>query len=369
MPNSKRKKPVVSVLVFILAAAVTIGALHIADNVLKEKSKSGVLQGLALYDQPKNSIDVVVLGSSHVHWAVNPAKMWDDYGITAYDFSSAEQPLWVSYYYLKEICKTQDPKVVVLDFFAPAAFQEDHKFKYTFLADQVNGLKFSPNKVALMAACFDGKAELWDKHFPNFFGYHDRYDALTDEDWEAAFGADYSYFKGYTPVFEMTPVQDPSLNYDEIKAPSEKSQKYLDKIVEFTKENDIELYLTIVPYQVNVEQVSDVVQEEDKRYNWLNRYVSDLQEDGVDNVHFDYTFQHIWDFDIDFTGGTDIADGNSHLNYYGGTKFSDYLARDLRSLYGEELLPDHRDDPYYSSWDDHSDYIRDLAEENGWEYH
>ena len=349
-----------------LTFVVLVVGICAANHVLKDRTDHGVKQALAMYEQPKDSIDVVMLGSSHVHYGINIAELWEEYGISAYNYSSAEQPLWISYYYLKEICKTQKPKVVVLDCFTPAAFQEDYKYTYTHLADSLNGFKFSLNKLKMMQVSFDGKREFWDKFFPGFFGYHDRYDALSEEDFEEM-KYDYTNFKGYTPYFNKTSVEQPQLNASDVLPPSDKSIEYLQKIVDYTRENDIKLYLTVVPYRLNVEQVTDVVQQEDQRYNWIAQYVASLNEAGDDHVVFDYTFQHPWDIGIDFESGEDVDDG-SHLNYYGSTKFANYLGSHLRGLYGEELLPDHRGDPYYSSWDVNADELQKIVEENGFEW-
>jgi hypothetical protein len=129
----------------------------------------------------------------------------------------------------------------------------------------------------------------------------------------------------------------------------------------------MELYLTVVPYRVNAEQAEGVVQQEDVRYNWLEQYVSQQNEAGNTHVFFDYTIRHLHDIGIDFESGTDTLD-LSHLNFYGSIKYSWYLGSHLRYLYGEESLPDHRGDPYYSSWDVHVEEIRKTAEENGYEW-
>ena len=65
-----------------------------------------------MYWQPENAIDVVMMGTSHVHCGVNTAFLWEKYGIASYDYSGAEQPLWMTYFYLKELYKYQTPKVV-----------------------------------------------------------------------------------------------------------------------------------------------------------------------------------------------------------------------------------------------------------------
>lgn len=354
------------VIATILSVVALVVALCGADYVLKDRTDHGVKQCIAMYEQPKNSVDVVVLGSSHVHYGINTAKLWEEYGISAFDYSSAEQPLWVSYYYLKELCKTQKPKVVVLDFFTPAAFQEDYKYTYTHLSESLNGFRFGLNKLKMMWVSFDGEENIWDQYFPGFVGYHDRYDQLKAEDFENL-KYDYENFKGFTPYFEMNPTSEPRINEDTVLPPSDKSVEYLQKIVDFTKASGIQLYLTIVPYHVNAEQVQDQIQAEDLRYNWLVQYVEQQNQAGNDHVFFDYTVLHNWDIGIDYESGQDTFDG-SHLNYYGATKFSHYLGAHLRYKYGEDVLVDHRGDPYYSSWDVNAEEMKKVVEENGFEW-
>ena len=359
----RKFRPLIATLI---AIGIIISSVAATTPVLRDDTVHGVMQCLGMYEQPKDSIDVLMLGSSHVHYGINTAKLWNDYGISAYDYSSAEQSMWVSYHYLLEACKNQKPKIVVLDFFSAAAFQENHKFKYHYLADSLNGMKFSANKLQLMEACFDGKKELWNKFYPAYFGYHDRYDTLTEKDFKDA-NYDYTNFKGFTPYFEQSVTQRVSITTDQQKAPQEKTQVYLKKIIDYTKKNGIKLYITIVPYQLNVQQTMDAVQEEDKYYNWLAAYLGDLQDEGYDNVFFDYTFGHLDSIGLDYEGGTDFYD-ESHLNYYGSCKFTDYLAANLRNMYSEELTPDHRGDPYYSSWDVHVEEIKTQVSENGYEW-
>lgn len=52
---------------------------------------------------------------------------------------------------------------------------------------------------------------------------------------------------------------------------------------------------------------------------------------------------------------------NSHLNYTGAGKFTEYLGNELKSRFE---LPDHRGDPIYDSWEiDYlkiADYVKEL---------
>ena len=54
------------------------------------------------YAEEKNSLDFVFVGSSQMFTSVVPAVLWEEYGITSYDFGANEQPMYLSYYYIKE---------------------------------------------------------------------------------------------------------------------------------------------------------------------------------------------------------------------------------------------------------------------------
>ena len=59
------------------------------NRILCVKSPHGIDQTRYLYVQPKNKIDVLFLGSSHVHCNVNTLLLWDEYGMAAYLMTGA----------------------------------------------------------------------------------------------------------------------------------------------------------------------------------------------------------------------------------------------------------------------------------------
>ena len=66
---------------------------------------------------PKNTVDVLALGSSHMQYAFNPATFYVETGYYSYVLGSACQPMTISYNFLKEALKTQNPEVVIIDVF------------------------------------------------------------------------------------------------------------------------------------------------------------------------------------------------------------------------------------------------------------
>ncbi len=324
-----------TVLVFMLALVLSVNAL---DRLFSIKSSNGIIQARAMYYQPRNTIDVVMLGSSHIHCDINTAMLWKDYGIAAYDYSAAEQPLWETYYYLKEICKYQDPKVVVLDLYSPARFKDD--YQYYWLNDNLSGMRFSLNKLEMLSA--SSEPELFERYFPSFVTYHSRYSDLSIEDVNAMLHMDrLATFKGYTPYMGVDVQEEPDLEEENSGGITLKSEIYLSKIIDYTRENNINLFLIVTPYITN--------DDDEMVYNRI-REIAEEKDIDFNSTNYDYDMMGI-DFKEDFCD-------DSHLNYRGSCKFTEYLADELLSLYD---IPDRRGCEGYDSWDISAQIVDDYV--------
>ena len=76
----------------------------------KFTSSQGMQSGFK--NEKSNSVDVLFLGTSNMFHTINPLVLYEDTGITSFDFGSSSQSLNMTYMYLKEALKTQNPKVV-----------------------------------------------------------------------------------------------------------------------------------------------------------------------------------------------------------------------------------------------------------------
>lgn len=320
---------------FLLLVMVTI---YLASSILRVKSSHGINQLEGLYWQPDHSIDVMMMGSSHIHCNVNTALLWEKYGIAAYDYSGAEQPLWMSYYYLKELYKYQSPKVIVLDLFTPARYKED--YQYDWISENIFGMRFSLNKLEMMTVSVE-KSKFF-QYFPSFTVYHSRYDDLAEDDFNNFFwnSKEKEDFKGYTPYWQRVPQEKMEITETRKDGMTEKSELYLRKIIEYVKSKDSELVLMAAPY---------VMTNEDMRtYNKISEIAD---EEGILFINFNEKYEKIGlDFEQDFND-------ESHLNYWGGCKFTDFLGGFLDTCYN---IPDRRGQEGYESWDDH---VRIIEEE------
>lgn len=343
--------------IVIFFIGLTIISFHAADRLLSIKTVHGIQQARDMYVQPKNSIDVVFMGSSHVHCDVNTAVLWDDYGIAAYDYSAAEQPLWITYYYLQEICKYQTPKLIVLDLYSPARFKDD--YQYTWLRDSLLGVRFSFNKLQMLyVGC---EPEHYFDYFPNFVVYHHRYPTSSDIEYLFESKEDRVSFKGYTPYYNRqympyyykgrtpyytdSPQPEPDPKVDRSDSITIKSEQYLQKIIEFTQKNDMDLYLIVAPYRIT--------NEDELAYNRVKEIADSY------GLEFNSTNYLSDEMDLDFD--TDFYD-DSHLNYKGSCKFTRYLGAEIKENYD---IPDRRGLAKWESWDRHSEEVKEAAKEYG----
>ena len=62
---------------FVLLLGITV---YLAANILRVKSDHGINQQEGMYWQPRDTIDVVMMGTSHVHCDVNTGLLWGKYG-------------------------------------------------------------------------------------------------------------------------------------------------------------------------------------------------------------------------------------------------------------------------------------------------
>ena len=333
-----------SVFILLLFTVVMCLSFIAVDRLLCVKSEHGIMQARSMYDQPHNSIDVVFMGSSHIHCDINTAMLWEQYGIAAYDYSAAEQPLWITYYYLKEICKYQMPKLVVLDLYSPARFKDD--YQYTWLNDNLMGVRFGINKLQMLyASC---EPQHYFEYLPSIARYHSRFKNCEERDVEYLFSQknERAVFKGYTPYFVEDPQAEPELTQSCSGGITIKSEQYLQKIIEYTKKNDIELFLIVSPYITTDEdelvynRVHEIAGNYDLAFNSTNYFYAEME----------------LDFEKDFND-------ESHLNYMGSCKFTEYLGQEIKEKYD---IPDRRGCENWKSWDWHVKDINERAKKYGY---
>lgn len=298
---------------------------------------------VGMYCLPDNSIDVLYLGSSHSFSSISPEDIYMDYGITGYVQASSCQKLWQSYYYLEEALYTQHPKVVILDTFMAL---DGNPQSEPFNREAIDKMRYSPAKIksAMTAYQMNPDEEDFISYLMPAFRYHDRWENLSNMDFEYPFMPSTTAAKGFLPRIGAVPTEFNLCDYDKPDAEpmilNETCNQYLTKIKELCNDNNIELILVKYPTCL---------------WNQINSLTvkSWADANGVNFMDFNSDVELRQQVNIDWS--IDSLDGGNHLNYDGAMKMSKWFGNYLSENYS---FSDKRLDSAYNVWDNDYYYYK-----------
>lgn len=330
------KKKLLYVLCILITLACMGGIYYLADQILIVKRTDGIVSMQDYYAQKEDTVDVLLLGSSHTGMNLDAAEFWTSQGQSAYALWGSIQPFWNSYHFLVEALKTQHPKAVVLDVYA-ATFD----FEYSDSGRQaVNTCGMKPSANKWEAIKVSAPESRWVNLLLGMPVYHKRYGEVNADDfmhfpWTAKLDEDKgTYYRYSSGSGHLTDVSD----ITETEPLMEKEETYLRKLIELCRDDGIPIVLTLTP-TTNARAMQPV----------MNTVAAIAAEYDIPFYNFNLLWEDVNIYDWDFT-----ADG--HLSTSGARKVSAWLAERLAENY---QVPDHRGDPKYVSWDKHAQTVQE----------
>ncbi len=314
-------------IVFILL--IIIGKLLIPRD--KVNNGEGILYTMkGFYELEDNTIDVMFVGSSSVYRTISPMKLWEDYGITSYDYGIPSARIYMNYYFIKDVLRSQKPKVIFVDVttaYYPVREEEPARRK------SFDYMEFSSVKMEMMNDdAFDYDLDFLDKVSiifpalrykerrtrPNIYYFTDNYHNISkgyvyDDRFKPSKNK-FKYMQNRTKEYKM----------------DEGNTEYMLKAINYCKENDIDIVLTAYPnaasWNINASKSMEKFAEENGvKFLELNTHLS-----GLD-----------WD--------TDTGDEGVHTNILGANKTTKYVGEYIKNNYNFES---HKDDKKYSIWNE-----------------
>ncbi len=287
------------------------------------------------YEQPKNTIETLVLGVSVAGTGVVAPELYNEYGICAYQISTQSQPIAAAYTWLQEAYRLHGNtlKTVVLDVSTLRRAQEA-----SFFHIATDPIRFSPVKYRAYRDFFGtGFNETLSMMVP-LYNYHDRWSELTVEDFDKFTYTPTHGSRGYHFIYSTYEermangtMEYFTLNFDEARlatALDEESVAVLDQMIAFCNEKGLTLVLIRTPALNWSEELHALVQQ-----------LAD--EKGLAFLDFNYGSYAEEIAFVPETESTDLV----HLNYYGACKVTHVLGRYLQ----EELnATDVRGDKRYA---------------------
>ena len=233
-------------LAILLAAAVFVGVTYSAAWLLIPVRTNYGSTWESYRQEERDSIDVLFFGSSMVYCDVVPAILWEETGLRSYVMAGPEQTVPITYYYLREACRTQSPQAVVVEL--TGMFFEEFQ---NYTKANISYMPWSENR--LLATLYAAEhEEQFGLLFP-LYHYHDRVYSVSPAEIQQHLSPRLDLMAGYTVLNtkaeQLTPAKrDLSADTDTYR----NNLRYLEKISGFCTERSIQLILYIAPayYQI-----------------------------------------------------------------------------------------------------------------------
>lgn len=288
-----------------------------------------------MYSMKKNTVDVAFFGPSAYYSSLNPAVFWESNGIASFNAAVSGQDRNAAVYFIKELLKTQSPKVVLVS--ATSLYTDSYAVPGNLMRNTLS-LRESLNSVLLIRElCAKNKEARGENTYLDYVLrwpiVHGRYRELKRGDfvpvngYENCLGFSYGSEYGIVEAFD-----DASLDFETSEPISSPNVQWMDELLALGEKNG---------FQVIVVSVPTVLSEAERAcLNGCFRY---FDEKGIAYVDLNARLD-----DMDFDPATDMTDFN-HANTYGADKISLWLSDYLAAEY---TLPDRRGQKGYERYDE-----------------
>ena len=286
-----------------------------------------VYYGEGFHNMPEDSVDILVLGSSHAQYSFIPMYVYQNTGLYSYVLGSACQPLRVSYEMLKEALKTQSPELVVLEAFTATPLKSSCDGDSCYVTaeyqmtgqEKLNTINFLPEEKA-------------KTYINDFLNYHNNWKTMESfEDFKYKENKELDYAFGYVYAGAPLPASNfwyqPHFNeMPEVELDSTDLQAF-NNIYNLCQENGIQLLLYMMPMD-SLDEINQAYRY--KIWDWADEHEVKYL-DFVDMAEkLDYRMQ------IHNDGFHSYSNGSSFITDY----ISDYIVDnyDIKNHKDNEFL-------------------------------
>lgn len=285
-----------------------------------------------IYSEKKDSLDMVYIGgsASFVYWA--PLDAYKNYGIASYDYGANTIQPELYKYMVKEMLKTQDPNLIVIDARAFQYRDVDQPPTAVAYRNVLTGMKLGKNKVDFIRKNvnrFLGEDEA--SYYSDLDLYHTNKTNSTVKNALRRVTDRYkNKNKGFYFVAKAEPMEKQDFETEEIQPVSDDTTEILNDLIAYLKTVNKNVLFVVSPYIETKEHKAN--------FNYVENIIEDAGFDFLDSN--EYAKEMNLNYSVDFYN-------ENHVNYYGADKYTNFLAKFIKSKYE---IPDRRNDNNYSDW-------------------
>ena len=294
----------------VLFAALLLVSLVAAGFFTRPAGIDGsVTRVKAFHALPSESVEVIVYGSSRAMRSVDPAVLYEEYGIGAYNYGGNWQKINTTNMFLHDSLRTQSPKVALVEVKNVHRLTQDSEL--TGELYYTREVPFSLNKMQYLMQCFREKTERYISYLLPVLATHENWlQALSRKKSSTTVDRVLSNY-GYAPTNSVREITFGTTNKN--KELSEESVRVLDSIVEACAKKGAQVVFYVAPSSNN--------------YAYAKAMTEYANSHGC--VFFD---GYMRKNEIGIIPTTDYKD-LYHLNSSGARKFSLYLGQFLKERF------------------------------------
>ena len=319
-PKAAGVRKLIRAVIFILLLGLILGRMQYMFTRKESKKK------LARFFQEQAGFDVLFTGISHMETGVSPMELYNDYGITSFNFGESGARLPFAYWTLRNALDYCTPKLVVIDV---RRIDLEDKEADPYVRTNFDYFPLTKTKAEAVWDLFDGFEDRLSYLFP-LIAYHDRWQELRRSDFgNIQYRIDngtFYYGKAELAVFD--PVHHSYVEPELVYKPGAVGEEYLRRMIELCQGKGIEVLLVELPFPGT---------RRDQRF--ANSVQAIADEYGVNFLNYHH-IEGVVDYDTDMTNQTHVNDSGMHKTTYS-------IGRFITDHYD---LPDRRRDSAYASW-------------------
>lgn len=288
------------------------------------------------YAEKKDSLDVVIIGSSPVFPYYAAPKLWGETGIAMYPLSTNVQRPAAMKYLVEEAEKTQSPQLYIFELRMFTMEEAGLLDNMAYTRGVTDNMRYSSLRIrAIQGLVPKDDAEGRLSYYFDIMKYHTNWKMLAlPSEWKNMFYRNSHPLKGYTFRDEVGPQPAPDCGGKKGTRPIAAEQEaYLKELIALVQEKERDALFLVSPYGESV--------QEQEMFNYIGEIV---EKEGFSFLNMNDHYE-----EIGIVFEEDFADYGSHTNAVGAEKCTNFLKEYLQAHYS---LPDHRGDASYASWDD-----------------
>ncbi len=316
------------------------------------------------YMEAKNSLDLVMIGSSTVREGFIPAEAYKQNGITSHLITSSPTHLEVIEIAIDEVARTQNPKVVYIDL--NGLNNQTKASSQTFVEDYYSSMPNDDETKAVKKSLREKYTYLVDDEAWEPFSGHNSFRQQIY--WESFVYNKQFYTKGYNPRGEVKEAKVCEVDPNKTMPLSEEAKTYLDEILTICKKHPtINFVFGQMP-----RYLSDTISSFDmyQIHSPLDAfYIVRSAKEKIEASGYRFL-----DFSsLDFLENTLKLDPKKdqydaeHLNHRGALKFTAYFSQYLFDEYFKER-PKHSEEvekDYEECYVKYKEIIKDIEKKMG----